>query len=234
MAVRQQNTKGWFDMIHPELKAHCDRMFIAQTKFEEARLAGEQARHRNYRRLIWLAVIIASLAIGLKFLDLTLATETILAVLLAAPYLYVLITGKSAEKKLSEESHRRFNHMAQLRTELPVLCSRLKNSHISQLERDMILVDWQGKPAVVFSGSHAYAIVKPEGDWIEVDGTGVLNTGKIISDAETFDQMFKEQYGYLGSVQKFPAKLVWEDEADMFDDREYLAYLERQRNLAGG
>jgi hypothetical protein len=228
--------EGWFDVIHPELKTHCDRLFIAQSKFEEARIAHNKATASKQKTLNWLAGV--AVALGLLrivgIIDLEYAAEVTLVVVICSPFAFVLLKKSRAEKKLSEERHRRFIHMDQLRKELPDLRERLQNKYVSQLERDMILVDWQGKPAVVFSGSHAYAIVKPEGDWMEVDGTSVLNTGKIISGAETFDQMFKEQYGYLGSVQKFPAKLVWEDEADMFDDRKYLAYLERQRNLAGG
>lgn len=223
-------------MIHPELKTHCDRLFIAQTKFEEARIAHNKVTDSKQKTLNWLGGIILVLCLGkiVGIIDLELTAETLLVILTCGPFGFVLLKKSKAEKKLLEERNRRFNQMDQLRTELPSLRERLQNSHISQLERDMILVDWQGKPAVVFTGSHAYAIVKPEGDWMEVDGTSVLNTGKIIPDAETFDQMFKKQYGYLGSVQRFPAKLVWEDEADMFHDREYLAYLERQRDLAGG
>lgn len=223
-------------MIHPELKAHCDSLCAAKIKFEEARTAHNKATDSKQRALNWSGglVLVFAFAKLVGIIDLEFALELTLVIVIFGPFAYLNLKRSKAEKKFLEERNRRFDRMDQLRTELPDLRNRLKNSHISQLERDMILVDWQGKPAVVFSGSHAYAIVKPEGDWMEVDGTSVLNTGMIISDAETFDKMFKEQYGYLGSVQKFPAKLVWEDVADMFDDRKYLADLERQRNLAGG
>ena len=223
-------------MIHPELKAHCESLCAATIKFEEARIAHDKVTDSKQRTLNWLAGV--AIALGLLrivgIIDLEYAAEVTLVVVICSPFAFVLLKKSRAEKKLSEERDRRFNRMDQLRTELPSLRERLQNKYVSQLERDMILVDWQGKPAVVFSGSHAYAIVKPEGDWMEVDGTSVLNTGKIIPDAETFDQMFKEQYGYIQGVQKFPRSLLWHDKDDMFDDREYLAYLERQRNLAGG
>ena len=129
---------------------------------------------------------------------------------------------QKVEEKQQELSKYHNLYWKELPSLLEARANRLYYDKVAKLTRDMILVDWKGKPAVVFSGSHAYAVLKPQGDWMEVDGTGVLNTGKIIPDAETFDQMFEEQYGFKGGIQRFPSKIVIDYMSSTYAYEDYL------------
>lgn len=212
-------------MLDPELKTLCDRSYATgkrlsdlQDKFADGRQRRETIKALNNILATGLVVV----GIGSMFKeDVNFLNVSSLIAGLILFYLESLRRQK-VEEKQQELSKYHNLYWKELPSLLEARANRLYYDKVAKLTRDMILVDWKGKPAVVFSGSHAYAVLKPQGDWMEVDGTGVLNTGKIIPDAETFDQMFEEQYGFKGGIQRFPSKIVIEHMSSTYAYEDYL------------
>ncbi len=212
-------------MLDPELKTLCDRSYAAgkrlsdlQDKFADGRQRRETIKALNNILATGLVVV----GIGSMFKeDVNFLNVSSLIAGLILFYLESLRRQK-VEEKQQELSKYHNLYWKELPSLLEARANRLYYDKVAKLTRDMILVDWKGKPAVVFSGSHAYAVLKPQGDWMEVDGTGVLNTGKIIPDAETFDQMFEEQYGFKGGIQRFPSKIVIDYMSSTYAYEDYL------------
>lgn len=212
-------------MLDPELKTLCDRSYAAgkrlsdlQDKFADGRQRRETIKALNNILATGLVVV----GIGSMFKeDVNFLNVSSLIAGLILFYLESLRRQK-VEEKQQELSKYHNLYWKELPSLLEARANRLYYDKVAKLTRDMILVDWKGKPAVVFSGSHAYAVLKSQGDWMEVDGTGVLNTGKIIPDAETFDQMFEEQYGFKGGIQRFPSKIVIDYMSSTYAYEDYL------------
>jgi len=53
----------------------------------------------------------------------------------------------------------------------------------------MLLVNWEGRPAVITDDTSSFAIVSKEGSWVSVDFAVVVDSGSSIS-AEAFANKF--------------------------------------------
>ena len=210
-------------MLHPELKSLCDETHAAGKKLSELQdqfAKGHKHRERVKSLLNFSAAFFAGSGFGYMVTDEVNFLNVFMVIVGVIFYFFSHKHTQKVEEKQQELEKYHHRYYKELFPFLEKTADTLYMSQVEKLERDMILVDWHDKPAVVFSGSHAYAIVKPKGDWIEVDGTSVLSSGKIIPDADTFDTMFKEQYGYRHSVIEFPSRAVlW---SDSFNYNDYL------------
>lgn len=61
----------------------------------------------------------------------------------------------------------------------------------------MMLVDWDGRPAISISPSEAVAILAPGGPWTPVDAADVWSTGRVIADETAFKSAFEGTFGAI-------------------------------------
>ena len=153
--------------------------------------------------------------------------DFIIIMLIAIPAFIIYNKRLKVTDQMQNDVVKYHNLWVTLKEKLLETSDILRSNKIGQLEKDMILVNWNDKPAVVFSGSKAYFIEQPHGEWLKVDGKSVLSVGKIIPDVETFDMEFQNKYGYRRSVQELPDELVCWDES--FDYESYCDSLWKQR-----
>jgi hypothetical protein len=59
------------------------------------------------------------------------------------------------------------------------------------------LVNWDGRPAVLFTDPEykAVAMLEPNGTWTEVDAGDVFDSGSVIASEEIFKARFQPQFG---------------------------------------
>jgi len=56
-------------------------------------------------------------------------------------------------------------------------------------------VDWDHRPAIIGAGG-AYAMLRPNSSWVEVNAADVRNTANVLDEEEWRDQ-FRAKYGEL-------------------------------------
>ena len=205
-------------MIHPELKTLCDRQFEASTK--HAQLSSEhQEKHVLDIKLAWSfagALGFAGFARMAGWMEINFWWSGLVMVIA----FIVALRRMSAHDKRQNEVQKYYGLSNDLKSEIEERTGELQEDHIDRLIDEMILVDWQGKPAVVFSGSTGYAILKPYDDWEEVDSSEVLSTGKVIPDED------KNTCDFLRSTFRLSRNIVRKHMASTYD---YDAYLDSLR-----
>lgn len=215
-------------MLHPELKLLCDRYFEAATKHSDLiPVYDKQKKSDKMLGKLFVGFIVVWGIANITIIDFSDTIDFILIMLIAIPAFIIYNKRLKAIEQMENDLVKYHNLWVTLKENLVETSDILRNKKIEQLEKDMILVNWNEKPAVVFSGSKAYVIEQPRGDWRKVDGKSVLSVGKIIPDIETFDVEFQDQYGYRRSVQELLDELVCGDES--FDHQAYCDSLWKQR-----
>jgi len=183
-------------MIHPELKAHCDRFIALNDRMEELREELDRIKRKDtwYKAIILLFGLLMFVVGFVGVLDEGLNVENATALALGIPALYIVRRAEKAKERILNEYEQLHLKSELLDRKLQSAHSRLRYEKEEKLRGNMMLVDWDGRPAISFSAVSAYAILEPEGSWVEVDAADVSNSGKVISDKPSFHATFSDQY----------------------------------------
>ncbi|MCZ4351520.1 hypothetical protein O4H61_03235 [Roseovarius aestuarii] len=62
---------------------------------------------------------------------------------------------------------------------------------------ERVLVDWDGRPAVLFSVARgeAMALLERGAEWVSVDADDVFSTGRVVSDETALRARFASTFG---------------------------------------
>ena len=186
-------------MLHPELKAICDR-FIAlnvRVKLLDSRHDRSKRNDTWYRAIILLFGLLMFVVGFVGVLDEGLTVENATALALGIPALYILLRAEKDSERIQKEYEQLQSQEEALNQKLRETHSRLRREKEEKLRGSMVLVDWDGRPAISFSAACAYAILEPEGSWVEVDAADVSNSGKVIPDKASFYEAFNRSYPIL-------------------------------------
>ena len=84
--------------------------------------------------------------------------------------------------------------------------------------KKIILVSWDGRPAIAYPNGLAVAILAPGDFWEPVDGNDVFNTAKVIATGDDFKEKFFETYGepILSAVRWYDERSPLQDLVSMY------------------
>lgn len=183
-------------MLHPELKALCDKLTFVDDRMEGLNQERDLIKSRDtWLRAVLLLFAAAMFVSGLfGVLDEGLTFDNGIALAIGVPAVYFWHRADKNNVRVTEEYESLRVKGELLVRQLQATHSKLRFETEDKLKGEMILVNWDGRPAISFSASSAYAILEPSGSWLKVDAVDVSRTGKVIPDTPSFYKAFSNQF----------------------------------------
>lgn len=193
-------------MLHEELKIICDQVREINAQEERLRLEWVKLTSHPKNILLRLALIFFTILGVLLFLGGIigvlregLTPENSLALFFGAPAIYMWHRETKKIERINADQDGLSEKRSQLVYQLEKLGRNLKKIQRKKLESDMLLINWEGRPAVSISSVEAYAILEPNGHWKKVDAADVSQTGHVVAYEDDFYKIFGDQHPNLNA-----------------------------------